>query len=230
MSTITRPEVLETLEETLTKLDPDIQNLAKRWARDCPDVWEDLAQEVRVAVYLELKQNPACPRKHLFRRAKHEILDYRKKGKSVDGKLDKTYGRQRVWPLVSLDAPDAVVADRSNLYFKPHQLRPVEDLALTLAAYGELMGRLTEQQRRYLSLKLQGYNGRGADVVLGLTEYQGSLLRDQIREEAGNVLLAIEKEVTQWSQIHRGYTSPPGAGTGCAFAEECLLHPTPLKK
>ena len=185
MSTITP------IEETLTKLDPDIQKLAKRWARDCPDAWEDLAQEARVAVYLELKAKPASPRTHLFRRAKHEILDYRKLGKSVDGKLDKTYGRQRVWPLVSLDAPDAVVADRSNLYFKPHQLKPVEDLALTLVAYGELIGRLTEQQGHYLSLRLQGYNCRGADVVLGLTAYQGSLLRDAIREEAEKTLLAI---------------------------------------
>jgi DNA-directed RNA polymerase specialized sigma24 family protein len=195
MSTITRPEVLDTIEETLTKLDPEIQKLAKRWSRDCPDVWEDLAQVARVAVYLELKAKPASPRTHLFRQAKHEILNYRKLGKSVDGKLDKTYRRQFVWALASLDAPDAVVADRSNLYFKPHQLRPVEDLALTLVAYGELRARLTAQQGQYLSLRLQGYSVREADVLLRVTRGQGGRLRDEIREEAGNVLLAIWKEV-----------------------------------
>jgi DNA-directed RNA polymerase specialized sigma24 family protein len=181
---------MTTIEETLTKLDPEIQKLAKRWARDCPDAWEDLAQEARLAVYLELKAKPASPRTHLFRQAKHKILNYRKLGKSVDGKLDKTYGRQRVWPLVSLDAPDAVVADRSNLYFKPHQLKPVEDLALTLVAYAELKGRLTAQQGQYLSLKLQGYNAREADVLLRVTRGQGQRLRDEIKEEAGKTLLA----------------------------------------
>jgi DNA-directed RNA polymerase specialized sigma24 family protein len=207
MSTLTRPdpsaEGLETIDETLTKLEPEIQKLAKHWSRDCPDNWEDLAQEARVAIYLELKAKPASPRTHLFRQAKHEILDYRKMGKSVDGKLDKTYKRAHIWEMVSLDAegsvfigadPVVVVAARSNLYFKPHQLRPVEDLAVTRVAYEELKGRLTEQQRQYLSLRLQGYKQREAEVLLGLSHRRGACLRDAVREEAGIVLLAIWKE------------------------------------
>ena len=206
MSSITRPEVLETIEETLTRLDPEIQKLAKHWSRECPDNWEDLAQIARVAIYLELKVKPASPRTHLFRQAKHEILDYRKMGKSVDGKLDKTCRRTHIWEMVSLDAegsvrlrrigddPVVVIAARSNLYFKPHQFRPVEDLALTRVAYGELRGRLTEQQHQYLSLRLQGYKKREAEVLLGLSAKRGACLRDQVREEAGSVLLAIWKE------------------------------------
>ena len=57
---------MEDIEETLNKLDPDIKKLAKHWARDCPYDWEDLAQEARVAIYLELKAKPASPRNHLF--------------------------------------------------------------------------------------------------------------------------------------------------------------------
>jgi hypothetical protein len=112
----------------------------------------------------------------------------------VDGRLYKTFRRQFVWALVSLDAPEAVVADRSNLYFKPHQLRPVEDLAVTRVAYEELRGRLTEQQRQYLALRLQGYKGREAEELLGLSHRRGACLRDEVREEARNVLLAIWKE------------------------------------
>jgi len=192
MSTTTHPdpsaEGLETIDETLTKLDPEIRDLAKHWSRDCPDTWEDLAQEVRLAVYQKLKEQPDSPHNHLFQVAKRTIVDYRRKGKSVDGRLYKTFKRQFVWLLVSLDAPDAVVADRSNLYFKPHQLRPVEDLAVTLVAYEELKGRLTEQQGRYLSLKLQGFKCREADRLLGVIRQQGERLRREIKEEAGNVL------------------------------------------
>jgi DNA-directed RNA polymerase specialized sigma24 family protein len=211
MSTLTRPdpsaEGLETIEETLTKLEPEIRKLAKHWSRDCPDNWEDLAQIARVAIYLELKEKPESPRTHLFRQAKHEILDYRKMGKSVDGKLDKTYKRKHIWGMVSLDAEDSapiaigvgadpvvVVAARSNLYFKPHQLRPVEDLALTRVAFEELRGRLTEQQRQYLALRLQGYKQREAEVLLGLSPRRGACLRDEVRKEAGNVLLSIWKQ------------------------------------
>ena len=195
MSNITAPELLETIDETLTKLDAEIRDLAKRWARDCPDAWEDLAQIARVAIYLKLKVKPASPRPHLFRRAKHEILDYRKTGKSVDGKLDKAYRRTHIWELASLDAdPVVVVAASSNLYFKPHQLRPVEDLAVTRVAYEELRSRLTEQQRQYLALRLQGYKQREAEVLLGLSHGRGACLRDEVREEAGNVLLSISME------------------------------------
>ena len=190
MPTIAAAELLEHIEATLTELDADIKNLAKRWTGDCPDAWEDLAQEVRLAIYQKLKEQPGSPRNHLFQVAKRTILDYRRKGKSVDGRLYKAFRRLFVWPLVSLDAPDAVVADRSNLYFKPHQLRPVEDLALTLAAYGELTDRLTEQQRRYLSLRLQGFNGRQAGRLLGLSEHKGQRVRREIQEEAAKTLVA----------------------------------------
>mgnify|MGYP001595764287 FL=1 len=190
MPTITLPEVQGTIEEILTELDAAIQKLAKRWARDCPHDWEDLAQEARLAIYRVLKENPACPCGYLFQVAKHEVLDYRRKGKSVDGKLDKTYGRQFLWALVRRDAPGVVPADDSSLHFKPHQLRPVEDLALTLAAYGELRGRLTEQQARYLSLRLQGYLHREIGLLLGLSRQQGERVTREIKKEAAKTLLA----------------------------------------
>ena len=190
MSTITRPEVQGTIEEILTELEPDIQNLAKHWSRERPDDWEDLAQVARVAIYLELKAKPDSPRTHLFHEAKYKILTYRTKGSSVDGRLHPGFRGHRVYAVVSLAAPDTVVGARSNLYFKPHQLRPVEDLALTLVAYGELMRRLTKQQRRYLSLKLQGFNRRQTDKLLGVTAWRGTWLRDEIRRAAGELLLA----------------------------------------
>jgi DNA-directed RNA polymerase specialized sigma24 family protein len=182
---------MTTIEETLAEFDQDIQNLARHWSRECPAEWEDLAQEARVAIYLELKAKPDSSRRHLFHEAKFKILTYRTKGSSVDGRLHPGFRGHRVWPLVRLDAPYVVVADRSNPYFKPHQLRPVEDLALTLVAYGELKERLTEQQALYLSLRLQGFNGRAAGRVLGLSKEQVQRLRHEIQEEAEEILLAV---------------------------------------
>ena len=199
MSSTTSAEPIAKIEEVITKLDPDIQRLAKHWARNCPDDWEDLAQEARLGVYQKLKENPACPRHHLFHHAKSKILDYRKKGASVDGKLHQTHRRSHVWELVSLDAnPAGVSAQNSSLYSKPHQPRhqprPVEDQAVTWVAYGELRERLTDQQRQYLSMRLQGYECREADIALGLSRTQGERLRIKVQRQAEHVLLAIWKE------------------------------------
>jgi len=198
MPTITPPELLEKpiacrrdeIEARIQELDGEIRTLARRWAWDCPGDWEDLAQEACCAIYQQLKQDPACPSSYLFQHAKQAILDYRKKGSSVDGKLDRTYHRTRVWRLVSLDAdPGVELADNGSLYFKPHQPRPVEDLALSRVVAGQLMGRLSEQQSRYLNLKLQGYTHREANELLGLTQRQGESLRKEIKRQASDILL-----------------------------------------
>ena len=177
------PELLQRIEERLTALDPDIRALARTWSRDHPDAGEDLAQEVRLAMHRELLANPDSPRNHLFQRARHVIIDYRKRGKSVDGKLNRTYNRRRVWQLASLDAdPGAARAVQSR------QLKPVEDLALARVAYGELRKRLTEQQTQYLALRFQGYSVREVDTWLGLSANQGITIRQKIRAAARECL------------------------------------------
>ena len=143
--------LLERIEQRLDDLDKGIQSMARTWARDDPDVWEDLAQEGRLAIYQELKENPESPSAHLFQRAKHVILDYRKKGKSVDGKLFRTFGRPRVWMLTSIDANPKVL-----LVFRSRWANPVQDQALARVTYGELRERLTGQQAQYLTLLIQG--------------------------------------------------------------------------
>ncbi len=146
---------------------------------DDPDAWEDLAQEARLAIYLELKEDPESPCAHLFQRAKHVILDYRKRGKSVDGKLHRTFGRPRVWRLASLDANPKILP-----VFRSRWANPVEDLALARVAYGELKERLTGQEAQYLALQIQGYQGKEVNCLLGLTRKQGEYLRKKIRKAA----------------------------------------------
>ena len=171
--------LLERNEQRLEDLDKGIQSMARTWARDDPDVWEDLAQEGRIAIYLELRANPDSPDAHLFQRAKHVILDYRKQGKSVDGKLHRTFGRPHVWILTSLDANPKVL-----LVFRSRWANPVQDQALARVTYDELRERLTGQQARYLALRLQGYQGKEVDRLLGLTRKQGFYLRKKIRKAA----------------------------------------------
>ncbi len=184
MPTITPPELMEKIAERIQELERDIQKLAWRWSRDCPNDCDDLAQEVRLAIYHKLVEAPDSPRTHLFREAKQAILDYRRKGKSVDGRLHRGFRRQVVWRLVSLDEPDVVPAEYSGLYFRPHQLRPVEDLALAKVAFETMMERLNEQQGQYLSLMLQGHNGLEVNALMGLTQWGGERLRKEVKLQA----------------------------------------------
>ena len=191
MPTVTPPELVNKIAERLQELEPDIQRMARRWARDCPDDWEDLAQEARLAIYQQLKQDPETPRSHLMQQAKSQIVDYRELGKSVDGKLDRTYHRTTVWRLASLDAaPEVVGAEYSSLHFRSHRLRPVEDLALDRVTYGELRRRLTGQQAQYLSLRLQGYASREITAIMGVTRWGRHRLQEEIKEQARDILLA----------------------------------------
>ncbi len=189
MSTMTAPGLLEKIGERIQELEPDIQKLARRWSMDHPDDWEDQAQEVRLAIYQKLEEEPDSPRNYLFQVAKRALIDYRRKGKSVDGKLHRDYGRRYVWLLVTLDGdPEVVPAEYSGLYVRPHQLRPVEDLALAEVVYGELVGRLTGPQARYLALRLQGLSFREVHALMGMTEWQGRGLRAGIKRQAREVL------------------------------------------
>lgn len=186
---VTHPELLEKIAERIQELEPDIQKLARRWARDCPGDWEDLAQEAWMSIYLELVETPDRPSEYLFRVAQHEIQDYRRRGKSVDGKRHRSFNRSTVWVLVSLDAgADVVPAEYSGLYFKPHQLRPVEDLVLDQLTCEELVRRLTGQQAQYLSLLLQGYSCRQVDALMGVKPWRGERLRKEIQRQTRDFL------------------------------------------
>ena len=179
------------IAERLQELEPDIKRMARRWSWNCPDDREDLAQEARLAIYQQLKQDPETPRSHLMQHAKNGILHYRQRGRSVDGKLYPTARRSHVWEIVSLDAdPGMELIDDGSPYFRAHQLRPVEDLALDRETYKEITRRLSEQQAQYLALKLQGYASRQIVELMGMTQWGGHCLRQQIRRQAGDLLLA----------------------------------------
>ncbi len=172
-----------------SQLEPDIQRLAKCWALDDPDAWEDLAQEARIGIIQELRENPDSPRSHLFGRAKRAILDYRRRGYSVDGKLNKNHRRRFVWSLVSLDAdPDQSarggLGDGGSLYFKPWQENPVEALAVARVTYGELRATLSGLENQYLSLKLQGYLVKESITLLGLSDKRHRGLLSSLRAKA----------------------------------------------
>lgn len=184
-----RKTLVEKIEARIQELEPDIRKMVRHWSWDCPESWEDLAQEARLAIYLQLKQDPETPRSHLMQHAKCAILRYRQRGRSVDGKLNRMARRSHVWKMVSLDAdPGIELIDDGSPYFRAHQLTPVEDLVLDKVTYQEMTRRLSEQQAQYLALKLQGYASRQIVAMMGMTQWGGHRLREEIKRQARDIL------------------------------------------
>ena len=83
-----------------------IQRNAYKFSMDDPMLAEDLAQEGREAAIRRLRENPDCPTSHLIVKARDAIYGYRRRGSSVDGKLDPN-GRAKQYQISSLEAPTA---------------------------------------------------------------------------------------------------------------------------
>jgi hypothetical protein len=81
-----------------------MRHIAWRWSRDRPDYLEDFYQEGLLAIWL--KGETQEPLNHQLRTAQNRILSVRKLGRSVDGKLDRSYRRPRPCGVVFLDGFD----------------------------------------------------------------------------------------------------------------------------
>jgi DNA-directed RNA polymerase specialized sigma24 family protein len=184
----------------LEQLEPNIRRLARRWSRGCVAYQEDLAQLARLAMWLMLKERPDAPVPHLIHRAKQEILDEKKLGRSVDGRLDPVTRRAFRWLIVSLDAPrlDGQEPLADTLASGPvhaHNLweSPVEEEALGRILYQTLRDLLTPREDALLALLLLGYQHKEAGALLSLTKQQVHRTHQSIQRKAV-VLLGLDGE------------------------------------
>ena len=122
-----------------------VRYIAWRWSRDRPDYLEDLYQEGLLAIWL--RGETQAPLNHQLRTAQNRVLSVRKLGRSVDGKLDRSYRRPRPWGVIFLDGFDPPGPGGSW----------VEEQALGRIALQELMALLERHEIETLSLIYQGF-------------------------------------------------------------------------
>lgn len=184
----------------LEALEPAIQRTANFWCMGRPDVRDDLAQVARLAVWEELRRRPDASDLHLVYRAKQEILDEKKLGRSVDGRLDPVTRRSFRWLLVSLDAPrldgqEPLADTLASGPVRAHNLweSPVEEEALGRVLYQTLRELLTPREDALLALLLLGYQHKEIRALLGLTKQQVYRTHQSIQRKAV-VLLGLDGE------------------------------------
>ena len=142
--------------DRLSEVEAFVKSRAKRYAFGDPMLAEDLAQEARGAVLNELKANPDCPDSHLMVQVKNGISKYRRRGKSVDGKLDPD-NRTKNYETLSLQGwrndEDEVLEE--TLVDHRNGPRPTEEWACTNVLYGAFSETLSAEEKEVLSYRLE---------------------------------------------------------------------------
>ena len=206
-------ERLDTLMR-LEALEPRVKHLAWRWSRDTPNAREDLEQVARVAVWEELRRQPDAPDRHLLAEAKEAISDERKRGSSVDGRLNPTTRRKRRYLTESMDAPGPrdlppISETLASGPVRAHNLweSPTEGEAMGHLLYEALQPELTETQNALLALILAGYQCQDAGRLLGMDKKRAYIVRVGIQRTAVEVL-GVEYPGLQlgWDQRRRHWT------------------------
>jgi len=131
---------------------------------------EDLAQEGREAAIRLLRAEPNCPASHLVVKAKDAISKYRKRGSSVDGKLDAR-SRSKHYHILSVEEP--IVDDgqsREEVIADPQcPSRPTEEEACINILFASLRDNLSAGENQLLTLRLETprHSARRSDGLAG---------------------------------------------------------------
>ena len=142
---------------------------------------EDLAQEGREAAIRRLRAEPNCPTSHLVVKAKYAISHYRKRGSSVDGKLDAR-SRNKHYHILSLE--ELVFDDgllREEAISDPRgPIRPTEEEACINILFANLREGSSAEENQGLTLRLMGIPWQKVGEILGEGAKEISKMRKRI--------------------------------------------------
>jgi RNA polymerase sigma factor (sigma-70 family) len=172
---------------------------------------EDLAQEGREAAIRRIRQFPNSPVTHLVVQAKTAISHYRRRGSSVDGKLDAR-SRLRHCQFLSLEQP--IADDNGRL---PDEIisdpqgppRPTEEQALTHALFDCLRDNLSEAENQALNLRLMDIPWKEVGEILGQEEAEISKIQERITTTVRVIWRRPATEQKEDQKEKRAYTQTP---------------------
>jgi hypothetical protein len=146
---------------------------------------EDLAQEGREAAIIQLRAEPNCPASHLVVKAKDAISQYRRRGLSVDGKLD---ARSRTKHYHILSVEELVFDDgqpREEVIADPRGTsRPTEEEACINILFASLRDNLSAEENQLLTLRLMDIPWQRVGEILGQEPKEISKMRKRIATAA----------------------------------------------
>jgi len=154
---------------------------------------EDLAQQAREAVIRRLRQTPDCPYSHLVNKARDAILNYRKKGHSVDRPYQGKRARQ--YQITSLDQsincrvnPSARATLLGEYFNHPTQpKRLTEERAITRVLFDTVRDHLSSRENSILTLRLNGFSWREIRLALNLSHGELGVIKKDLAQRIQRV-------------------------------------------
>jgi DNA-directed RNA polymerase specialized sigma24 family protein len=176
--------------EPSQKLQDGVAYLARRWSWDDYSQADDLYQEGMLAIWL--KGDTEAPWSHQLRTAQDRMLSVRKLGKSVDGKLDRTYQRDKTYLVLPLDG-DGVMLDEDP--DSPEEPIPdpldLEEQVVSRLTVLETTSFLTPQERHLVELRCLRFTMKEIAAVEGVSN---NAVRKRFGQVKAKVRMAIQDE------------------------------------
>lgn len=196
----------------LNAVDGFIRAFAWRFSNGDLMLAEDLQQEARMAAYKRLQEAPDCPESHLVVKAKDAIYKYRRRGSSVDGKLNPS-GRSLDYSLTSLqesidgnkgeDRKEEIIGD-------PRQgRRPTEVVAITITLLDLFRGGLSVDENRAFAFRLAEIPWEEIEEILDQPEHEVYRIQTGIEEKALAIWERPEKYRYTPKREKRSYSRGP---------------------
>ena len=141
--------------------------MARRWSRDDYSQADDLYQEGMLAIWL--KNDTQAPWSHQLRTAQNRMLSVRKLGKSVDGKLNRTYKRGNPYLVLPLDGEGVMLHEEPD---SPEEPVPdplnLEEQVIAKLIVLEIISLLTPRQRDLVELLYLGFTQKEIAAIEGV--------------------------------------------------------------
>ena len=159
--------------EPSEELKVKVHYLAWRWSMGRPDLIDDLYQEGLLAIWL--KDETHSPLNHQLRTAQEGMSAARKRGRSVDGRMNPTTARATAWVVLSVDR---------MIYGVAHHGRTVEAYVVDKITVEEILSLLTPPERECLGLAYQGFTqaeiSRRTNYPMRRIQYMMASIREKV--------------------------------------------------
>ena len=195
------------------KLQDGVAYLARRWSRDDYSQADDLYQEGMLAIWL--KNDTQAPWSHQLRTAQNRMLSVRKLGKSVDGKLDRTYKRDKPYLVLPLDGDGVILEEGPDPSEEPipDPLDLEEDVIARLTVL-EITSFLTPRQRHLVKLLCLGFTVKEIAGIEGVNS--PAVWKCLLRVKA-KVKMVLGETRREYQGSQRGADERPESPQGMAL-------------
>ena len=128
---------------------------------------EDLQQEGLLGMWLSLQNDPNCRDRFIKNNVVWKMIQFARKGKSVDSDIDSFKRREKHIEIIKLDA----IAEEVSEYILEDKSFPVDDKVIDKIAWERYLTSLNNVERRFVMARLKELSREKIYKTLEIGQY-----------------------------------------------------------